>query len=99
MANGTVTLSEETKKQIRTVLKPHGIVRASVFGSVARGEATPESDLDILVDFPAGKTLLDLARLQRELTEALGTKVDVLTYRSLHPLIKERVMSEQVSIL
>jgi len=81
------------------ILQKYGILKAAVFGSVARGEAGPESDIDLLVDFPRGKTLFDLIRLRRDLMEIFGTSVDVVTYRSLHHLIKDRVLNEQIQIL
>jgi predicted nucleotidyltransferase len=100
MANQTIPeLNATTKEQLLEVLRRHQIVRASVFGSVARGEATAESDLDLLVEFPPGRSLLDLVDLQHELTETLGKKVDVVTYRSVHHLIRDRVFSEQIQIL
>ena len=100
MANQTVPeLNASTKEQLLEVLRRHEIVRASVFGSVARGEATPESDIDLLVELPPDWSLFDLVRLERDLTEAVGTRVDVVTYRSLHHLIRDRVLSEQIGIL
>lgn len=81
------------------ILKKYGVLRAAVFGSVARGEVGPKSDIDLLVDFSSGKTLFDLIRLRRELIEMFGTSVDVVTYRSLHHLIRDRVLNEQVSTL
>ena len=57
------------------------------------------SDIDILLEFGAEKSLLDLAGLKIELEESLGREVDVLTYNSLHPLLKERILSEQRVIL
>ncbi len=100
MANQTVPeLNVSTKEQLLEVLRRHEIVRASVFGSVARGEATTGSDLDLLVEFPPGKSLFALVELKQELAETLGIEVDVVTYRSLHHLIKDRVLAEQVSIL
>jgi predicted nucleotidyltransferase len=74
-------------------------VRAFVFGSVARGEATAQSDVDLLVEFEKGRTLLDLAGLHRELEEALGRPVDVTTPAALHPLLKDAILSERVPIL
>lgn len=92
-------LPEQTTATVVEILKRHDIVRAAIFGSVARGDATTKSDLDLLVEFPEGKSLLDLARLESELRVTLGRRVDVVTYRSLHPLIRDRALSEQIPIL
>ena len=86
---------EEIRNRVYPILKRYGVARASIFGSYARGEETPESDIDILIEFSADKSLLDLAGLKIELEEALGSEVDVLTYKSLHPLIKDRILKEQ----
>lgn len=90
---------EDIKVAVSKALKKHGVKRAALFGSVVRGEATEESDIDLLVEFKGRKSLLDLAGLKLELEELLGRKVDVLTYGSLHPLLKERILSEQEVIL
>jgi len=89
----------EMKRKIISVLRKHDVKRASLFGSFARGEARPGSDIDILVEFEGRKSLLDLAGLKIELEELLKRKVDVLTYNSLHPLLKDRILSEQEVIL
>ena len=81
------------------ILRKHGVARAAVVGSYARGEAREGSDVDILVEFEGRKTLLDLVALRMELEEILGTRVDVVTYRSLHPRIREKVLREQVALL
>lgn len=62
-----------------------GVVRAGLFGSFARGDATADSDLDFLVEFEEDRTLLDLAGLRLDLREASGRDVDVATPGSLHP--------------
>jgi predicted nucleotidyltransferase len=90
---------EEVRSRILPILKRYGIRRASVFGSFARGEEREDSDIDILVEFEEGKSLLDLVGLKMDLEEALGRKVDVLTYKSLHPLLKDRILQEQTIIL
>ncbi|MDP3972639.1 MAG: nucleotidyltransferase family protein [Candidatus Nanopelagicales bacterium] len=69
----------EHRAEISMVLKRHHAVRARVFGSVARGEAGPESDVDLLVRFETGSSLFDLMDLQDELQEMLGVSVDVVS--------------------
>ncbi|HHT9155409.1 MAG TPA: nucleotidyltransferase family protein [Candidatus Tripitaka sp. YC43] len=87
------------KKKILPILRRYDVIRASVFGSFVRGEMGDGSDIDILVEFKGEKSLLDLAGLKIELEELLGRKVDVLTYNSLHPLLKDRILSEQEAVL
>ena len=89
----------EIKHRILNVLKQNDVRRASLFGSVVRGELTEDSDIDILVEFKGKKSLLDLVGLKLELEETLKRKVDVLTYKSLHPLLKDRILREQEVIL
>jgi predicted nucleotidyltransferase len=86
---------EEFNRQIIPLLKRFGVKRASLFGSLARGEDREDSDIDILVEFEAGKSLLDLAGLKIELEELLGRRVDLLTFNSLHPLLKDKILKEQ----
>jgi hypothetical protein len=81
------------------ILQKNGIKRAAFFGSIVRGEMTDESDIDILIEFEGRKSLLDLAGLKLDLEDALKRRVDLLTYRSLHPMLKDRILAEQVPIL
>ena len=90
---------DEIKKMLIKVLREHGVKKAALFGSIVRGEATERSDIDLLVEFEGRKSLLDLAGLKLELQELLRKKVDVITYKSLHPLLKEKILSEQEVIL
>jgi uncharacterized protein len=76
----------------------HGARNVRVFGSVARGTAAKNSDLDLLVDMEPGRDLLDLVALKREMEEALGLRVDVLTENSLSPHLRERVLREAVPL-
>ena len=81
------------------ILQKNGIKRAAFFGSIVRDEMNDESDIDILVEFEGRKSLLDLAGLKLDLEDALERRVDLLTYRSLHPMLKDRILAEQVPIL
>ncbi len=90
---------DEYKDAILEILKKNDVKRASLFGSIVREEMTNESDIDLLVEFNGKKSLLDLAGLKLELEEKLKCNVDVLTYNSLHPLLKEQILTEQVEIL
>ncbi|MDE3046697.1 MAG: nucleotidyltransferase family protein [Verrucomicrobiota bacterium] len=88
------------KALIVSILKKNGVKRASLFGSFARGEATKKSDVDLLIEFRGKKKdLLDHISLIQELEEALHRKVDVLTYKYIHPALKKQILAEQVRIL
>ena len=89
---------DEIKKIIVPLLKHHGVIRASVFGSIARNQMQDESDIDILVELPREKSLFDFIALKLELEEVLGTKVDLVEYSTIHPLLKDRILSEQVPV-
>ena len=89
----------EIRRRVEEVLRRRGVVRASVFGSVARGEQRSGSDVDFLVAFEKGRTLLDLAGLRLDLAEVLDCDVDVATPNSLHPELKDEILRQQVRIL
>jgi len=89
----------EIKEIIVKVLKKNNVKKAAIFGSIIRGEATKESDIDLLIEFEGRKSLLDLAGLRLELQELLKKRVDVITYKSLHPLLKDKILNSQVKIL
>jgi hypothetical protein len=74
----------------------HHIRRAALFGSVLRDDFTPESDIDVLIEFDTAHTpgLIGLGIMQDELASILGRRVDLLTFNSLHPVIRERVLRE-----
>ena len=92
-------LFEEIRNKIVPILKHHGVIRAAVFGSFVRREMKEDSDIDILVELPKEKSLLDFVALKLELEETLGRKVDLVEYSTIHPLLKERVLKEQVPVL
>lgn len=81
------------------ILKEAGVTRSSIFGSYVRGEEREDSDIDILIEFTKGKSLLDLVRLQRKLEEVLGKKVDLGTYKSVSPLLQKYIQKDQIQIL
>ena len=70
------------------------VAKIGIFGSVARGEATDQSDIDLLVYFSKRKSLLALVALERQLTTALGRKVDLLTEAAISPYLRQRILSE-----
>lgn len=82
------------RKEILQIAARNGAVNVRVFGSVARGDNTPDSDIDFLVNLEAGRSLMDLARLLRELNILLGRPVDVVTEAGLRPRIKPQVLAE-----
>lgn len=92
---GRTMTRDEIKSIIIPILKRYNITKASLFGSIARGEETEESDIDILVEFVRGKTLLDLVGLKIELEELLKKRVDVLTYNSINPRLKKYILKDQ----
>lgn len=87
--------TEVIKKKINPILKRRDVVKAAIFGSAARGEMKKNSDVDILIKYGSKKSLLDLVRLQFELEGKLGKKVDLLTYKSIHPLLRHIILKEQ----
>jgi predicted nucleotidyltransferase len=95
----SAALSDADKQHIARLLRDHGVVRAAIFGSFARGTPRPQSDLDLLVELLAGSTLLDLVELRLDLMDALGREVDVVTYAALNPGFRERVLREQEVLL
>ena len=89
----------EIQGSVAAVMYRRGVVRAGVFGSVARGDAGPDSDVDFLVEFEPGRSLVDLAGLRLDLAEVLHRDVDVATRNSLHPAMREQILDELVPIL
>ncbi len=85
-------------KKVTSILACHGAKKISIFGSYARDEANPKSDIDIIVEFSERKTLLDIVGIEQELSEALGIKVDLLTEKSISPYLVDRIRKEMVVI-
>ena len=90
---------EDIEANVIRILKRFDVKKAAFFGSFVRGEENEDSDIDILVEFEGKKSLLDLVGLKLELEDLLGRKVDVVTYNSLHPLLKDKILQEQRAII
>jgi predicted nucleotidyltransferase len=88
----------QKRQDVLRIAGKYGARRVRVFGSVARGEADAESDVDFLVELDPGRSLLDLGGLQFELEALLGRPVDVVTERGLKARIRERVLREAVPV-
>ena len=84
---------------LREILRRHGVTRAAFFGSVARGQETESSDVDLLVEFAPGRSLLNQAALELDLIALFGREVEVVTYQSLDPRIRQQALDDQVAIL
>jgi len=90
---------EETKRKILPILKSYGVKRVGLFGSYIRGEMKEDSDVDISVEIEKDISLLDFVGLKQEIEEVLGKKVDLVEYDTIKPLLRERILNEQVRIL
>ena len=82
------------REEILRLAAKRGVCNVRVFGSFARGDARPDSDVDFLVSLQSGRTLLDAGGLLMDLQQLLGRSVHVVTDKSLHQFIRERVMAE-----
>ena len=91
-------LLQEKREDILRIAIRRGASNVRIFGSVARGEADSESDIDLLVDLEPGRSLFDLGGLLMDLQDLLGHKVDVVTERGLRERIRERVLREAVPL-
>jgi predicted nucleotidyltransferase len=85
---------KELFEKIYSFLEKEGATKIAVFGSYARGEEMPGSDIDILVEFSKTKSLLTLVRIERELSDILGVKVDLLTEASINQYLIDEIKKE-----
>ena len=83
-------------KDIRALLSKEGARSIALFGSYARGEERPGSDIDLLVAFRRQKSLMEIVRIERKLAEKIGVKVDLLTEGAVSPHIREQIRREAV---
>jgi predicted nucleotidyltransferase len=87
-------LLKSKRQEILQIAMRNGAYNVRVFGSVARGEARPDSDVDFLVNLEANRSLLDLARMLRELQSLLDCPVDVVTEAGLRPRLRSQVLKD-----
>ena len=95
---GIDEILKDKREEILRLAAQHGARNLRVFGSVARGEARPESDVDFLVELESGHSLFDLGGLLMDLQDLLGRSVDVVTEKGLHWYIRDRVLKEAVPL-
>ena len=91
-------LIEIHREEIKQLAALRGASRVRVFGSRARGEARPDSDVDILVDLDKGRSALALGGLLMDLQDLLGKRVEVVTPKALHPKIRENILKQAVDL-
>jgi len=91
--NGNVIPCDQ-RQALFALAARYGATNVRVFGSTVRGEETPESDVDFLVDMPIGASLYDLIEMTMEIETLLERRADVVTERGLNPLLRERILAE-----
>ena len=89
---------EKLKRVIVPILKQKGVTKAGIFGSFARGENKKNSDIDILIK-PTKGMGLEFVGVKLELEDELGRKVDLVTYKGIHPLIRKKILREEIKII
>jgi len=87
------------KRKILPILQNYGTRKAALFGSCVRGDMKKDSDIDVLVEIESDISLLGFVDLKQKIEEALGRKVDLVEYDTLKPLLREKILKEQVVIL
>ena len=91
-------LLKARRSEILSLARKYGALNVRIFGSVARGEARPDSDIDFLVDLEPGRSLFDLGGLLYELRSLLEVEVDVVTEKGLRRRIRESIIQEAVPL-
>jgi uncharacterized protein len=86
------------RKEILQIASRHGAQNLRIFGSQVKGTADKDSDIDVLVEFEEGRSLLDRIALIQDLEDLLGMKVDVVTEKALHPVIRDQILQEAVPL-
>lgn len=95
---GLLSALRARRGEIERIAAEHGVVDVRVFGSVARGDARPDSDIDLLVEMAPGRSLLDMGAFLVDVEQLLGRAVDVITAAGLRARIRERVLREALPL-
>ncbi len=98
MTRWTLATLRERRGEILEIGRQHGIRMIRVFGSVSRGDSTPTSDVDLLVDLEQGRSLLDLGGFVADVQDLLGCRVDVVSARGLRERFRDRVLQDAVAL-
>ena len=92
------SMTEELRLKIIKILKKNKIKKAGIFGSYVRGEQKKNSDIDIIIE-PAKGMGLEFIGVKLELEDKLRRKIDLVTYKGIHPLLKKRILKEEIRII
>ena len=87
------------KLKIKEIIKKQGIKKAGIFGSYARGNQKASSDIDILIEPTKEMGFFEIVSLENELKKVLKKKIDLLTYASIHKLLRDRILNEEIRII
>lgn len=91
--------AQQVIAKIRPILVRHGVTKAQLFGSIARGDDNPDSDVDVLVQMPGDSTLFTRANLYIDLKDTLSREVDLVSFNYINPLIKDSILSNTITII
>ena len=90
---------QSIKLKVVSILKKHGVSRAGIFGSYARGEQKNKSDIDILIQIGREASLTDIITLKLELQKALKKNVDLVEYEDIRPELKEQILNDEIRMI
>ena len=90
------TIKKLVAEKRNLLRQKYGIKKIAVFGSYARGDAKPQSDVDVLVEYLTPPNIFEFLKLEQFLTRLFGKEVDLVTPKALKPLIKQRILREAV---
>jgi predicted nucleotidyltransferase len=95
---GFIELVKENREEILRIAEANGAIRVRVFGSVARGTAGPDSDLDLLIRLEPNRSLLDLVAIKQDIEDLLGRPVNVVTEGGISPFMRETILRDAVPL-